>query len=189
VARPHPREEHHARLNIAYTPRKVIISSAITGAIHVAAPAARAAVDRGRGGRGRNTVGQIKCFFPGPQKGDLPDGERWAVEFVQLSTHNGTHLTSTARMNKGAGRVGALGAHRRICSRARLDAWPMQAEISKLDLNCLCSQAHAEVETPLAEETACRHELSVMRNTQHPLRFAERFVLRPIRAMRASWRP
>ena len=39
-----------------------------------------------------NTVSQIEPFFPGLQKGDLPDGEGWAVEFVQLSTHNGTHL-------------------------------------------------------------------------------------------------
>ena len=39
-----------------------------------------------------NTFPQIEPFFPGLQKGDLPDGEGWAVEFVQLSTHNGTHL-------------------------------------------------------------------------------------------------
>ncbi len=39
-----------------------------------------------------NTVDQITPFFPGLQKQDLPDGEGWAVEQVQLSTHNGTHL-------------------------------------------------------------------------------------------------
>jgi kynurenine formamidase len=31
-------------------------------------------------------------FFPGLKKEDLPDGEAWAVEDVQLNTHNGTHL-------------------------------------------------------------------------------------------------
>ena len=39
-----------------------------------------------------NTVEQIAGFFPGLKREDLPDGEGWAVEFVQLSTHNGTHL-------------------------------------------------------------------------------------------------
>jgi kynurenine formamidase len=39
-----------------------------------------------------NTVEQIASFFPGLQRHELPDGEGWAVEFVRLSTHNGTHL-------------------------------------------------------------------------------------------------
>jgi kynurenine formamidase len=39
-----------------------------------------------------NTYEQIAPFFPGLKKEDLPDGEGWAVELVQLSTHNGTHL-------------------------------------------------------------------------------------------------
>jgi kynurenine formamidase len=39
-----------------------------------------------------NTVEQIAGFFPGLKREDLPDGEGWAVEFVRLSTHNGTHL-------------------------------------------------------------------------------------------------
>jgi len=31
-------------------------------------------------------------FFPGLQKEDLPDGAAWAVEKIEISTHNGTHL-------------------------------------------------------------------------------------------------
>ena len=35
---------------------------------------------------------QVTQFFQGLQTHDLPDGEGWAIEFVQLCTHNGTHL-------------------------------------------------------------------------------------------------
>ncbi|MEA2879260.1 MAG: hypothetical protein QOF14_4456 [Hyphomicrobiales bacterium] len=38
------------------------------------------------------TVGAMSEFFPGLTAADLPDGEAFAIEFVQISTHNGTHL-------------------------------------------------------------------------------------------------
>jgi kynurenine formamidase len=38
------------------------------------------------------TFEQIAGFFPGLKREDLPDGQAWAVELVQLITHNGTHL-------------------------------------------------------------------------------------------------
>jgi kynurenine formamidase len=35
---------------------------------------------------------QMKDFFPGLNKEQLPDGLGWALEFVHLTTHSGTHL-------------------------------------------------------------------------------------------------
>lgn len=40
----------------------------------------------------RNSFGQMGPFFPGLKQEDLPDGAVWAVEKVELITHNGTHL-------------------------------------------------------------------------------------------------
>ncbi len=39
-----------------------------------------------------STWEQIAMFFPGLEQDDLPDGEGWAVEMLELSTHNGTHM-------------------------------------------------------------------------------------------------
>ena len=34
----------------------------------------------------------LAASFPGLQREDLPDGKAWAVERIDISTHNGTHL-------------------------------------------------------------------------------------------------
>ncbi len=40
----------------------------------------------------QQSLPQILPFFPGLTAEDLPDGQGWAIETVQLTTHNGTHL-------------------------------------------------------------------------------------------------
>jgi len=38
------------------------------------------------------TIGDLQQFFPGLLASDLPDGVGWAIEQVELTTHNGTHV-------------------------------------------------------------------------------------------------
>ena len=40
----------------------------------------------------KETVDELLPFFPGLTKSDLPDDEAWAIEWVEITTHNGTHL-------------------------------------------------------------------------------------------------
>ena len=56
----------------------------------------------------QTTFPQMAPFFPGLKKEDLPDGAAWAVEKVELITHNGTHLDAPYHfhptMNAASGR-------------------------------------------------------------------------------------
>jgi|SRR5450631_551579 kynurenine formamidase len=53
----------------------------------------------------RMSIAELTSFFPGLEPNDLPDAEGWAIERVQLITHNGTHLDApyhfASTMNHG----------------------------------------------------------------------------------------
>jgi len=53
----------------------------------------------------KQSAPMVCAFFPGLTPADLPDGEGWAVERIDISTHNGTHLDApyhfASTMDKG----------------------------------------------------------------------------------------
>jgi kynurenine formamidase len=55
--------------------------------------------------RHKETAKDVTQFFPGLTEAQLPDAEGWAIEWIRLMTHNGTHLDApyhfASTMNRG----------------------------------------------------------------------------------------
>ena len=90
-----PEESHHAR-------KLIDISMPLENDV---APIRRATGPRSSISTHRQTAAEVGKFFPGLREEDLPDGEGWAIEWIRLSTHYGTHLDApwhfASTMNRG----------------------------------------------------------------------------------------
>jgi kynurenine formamidase len=95
----------------------------------------------------RQSAPMVASLFPGLTEADLPDGEGWAVEQVNISTHNGTHLDAPYHF------ATTMDGGRRAIT---IDEVPLEwcfAPAVKLDFRCL-PDGHvatpADVEAELA---------------------------------------
>ena len=83
-----------------------------------------------------NPYAQIAPFFPGLRQQDLSDGEGWAVERVQLSTHNGTHLDAPYHFHSTQDAALASGKRKSVTIDAVPLEWCFQPSV-KLDFRHL----------------------------------------------------
>ncbi|HUN50635.1 MAG TPA: cyclase family protein [Candidatus Sulfotelmatobacter sp.] len=97
-------------------------------------------------------------FFPGLQQEDLPDGEAWAVERVELSTHNGTHLDAPYHFHSTMNGATVSGGERAITiDEVPLD-WCFQPGV-KLDFRHLPDGHVVSAAEVAAELARIGHEL------------------------------
>ena len=64
------------------------------------------------------TVARIQTFFPGLKAEDLPDQAGWALEKIQLTTHNGTHLDGSGKRPRIGSPAAVCGVEIKPCSPA-----------------------------------------------------------------------
>ena len=87
----------------------------------------------------KQTAEEVCNFFPGLKIEDLPDREGWAIEWIKLSTHCGTHLDApyhfASTMDRG----------KRAAMTFEREGILFFAADAKFRRNVLGSESHAEV--------------------------------------------
>lgn len=101
---------------------------------------------------------QLAAAFPGLRVEDLPDHEGWAVESVQLSTHNGTHMDAPWHFHST--QDAALGERRRAMTIDELPLDWCQRPGVKLDFRHFTDGYVATAADVDAELTRIGHRLA-----------------------------
>ena len=102
------------------------------------------------------TAERMLQFFPGVDVAQLPGGEAWAIETVQISTHNGTHLDADNRARSGLPDVPVW-----------LPDKSFENTVTEPLRNRLRQQAEEEIRYALARAARSHPDLTVARSELH----------------------
>lgn len=117
----------------------------------------------------KDTIGELSSFFPGLRPEDMPDGEAWAIERIDLITHNGTHLDAPYHFHS------TMDGGKRALTIDEIDLnWCFQPGV-KLDFRHLPDGAVAAAEDVEKELRRINHDLQPLEIVLVNTRAGERY--------------